>query len=148
LEDDEAFLSGLFRCHSRRFYTCSLLYRGRKKKKKIKEWLLGYPVVRSNLVKRLLTKYPDRDGKAQDTQDVDRESIVYGKESIVRRDVVSQFLVKDAMSTNKVLKLKRKFGEISDEEIVTLVRERSSNNKGLPSGVQLPRMDRAGATQV
>ena len=61
---------------------------------------------------------------------------------------VSQFLVKDAMSTNKVLKLKRKFGEISDEEMVTLVRERSSNNKGLPSGVQLPRMDRAGATQV
>ena len=74
---------------SRRFYTCSLLYRRRKKKKKIKEWLLGYLVVRSNLVKRLLTKYPDRDGKAQDTQDVDRESIVYGKESIVRRDVAS-----------------------------------------------------------
>jgi hypothetical protein len=40
-------------------------------------------------VKRLLTKYPDRDGKAQDTLDVDRESIVYGKESIVRRDDAS-----------------------------------------------------------
>ena len=58
------------------------------------------------------------------------------------------FLVKDAMSTNKVLKLKRKFGEIRDEEMVTLVRERSSNNKSLVSGKQLPRMDRAGTTQV
>ena len=43
-------------------------------------------------VKRLLTKYPDRDGKLQirfERQDVDRESIVSGKESIVRRDVAS-----------------------------------------------------------
>ena len=52
------------------------------------------------------------------------------------------------MSTNKVLKLKRKFGEISDEEIVTLGAGGSSNNKSLVSGEQLPRMDRAGATQV
>lgn len=51
------------------------------------------------------------------------------------------------MSTNKVLKLKREFGKIRDEEIVTLVRERSINNKSLVSGEQLPTIDRAGANQ-
>jgi hypothetical protein len=52
------------------------------------------------------------------------------------------------MSTNKVLKLKTKFGEISDDEMLRWVRERSSNNKSLVLGEQLPRMDRAGATQA
>ena len=61
---------------------------------------------------------------------------------------VSQFLVRDAMSTNKVLKLKREFGEIRGEETVTLVRERSFNNKSLVSGEQLPRIDRAGVNQA
>ena len=52
------------------------------------------------------------------------------------------------MSTNKVLKLKREFGGIRDEGTVTLVRERSLNNKSLVSGKQLPKMDRAGVNQV
>jgi hypothetical protein len=45
----------------------SIVDEKRKKKEEKKRWLLGYRVVRSNLCENIIDKYPDRDGKAQDT---------------------------------------------------------------------------------
>lgn len=93
----------------------------KKEEKKIKEWLLGYLVDRSNLCEKIIDKVSGSrwkgPGYARRRQGI---HCVWQRVNCKTRCRVSQFLVKDAMSTNKVLKLKRKFGEISDLESVTL----------------------------